>query len=159
MSDPQSSVDVCLIREGAIFFDVRPMMGPAGRRVGRCQDARMPKTLPALADTSPICCAPLGTTAALSEEDATSLAVRLKALADPVRLRMVAHLLAAPRCEACTCELAPVVGLTEATVSHHLASLLGAGLATKRREGLNVYYRLDCDALSAVARTLSPVGC
>ena len=54
------------------------------------------------------------------------LAVRLKALADPVRVRLMSILLAAD--EVCTCDLAPAVGLTEATVSHHLSVMRKAGL-------------------------------
>ena len=87
----------------------------------------MPKTLPLLVDTSPICCEPLGATPTLTADDAVALAVRLKALADPTRLQLVAFLLGAPNWEACTCDLAPVVGLSEATVSHHLRKLLEAG--------------------------------
>jgi DNA-binding transcriptional ArsR family regulator len=118
----------------------------------------MPRPLPLLVDTSPICCAPLGTSPRLTGDDAVALAVRLKALADPARLQLVAHLLAAPDWEACTCDLAPVVGLREATVSHHLKKLHDAGLLTKRRAGMNVYYRLVPEALTAVSRVLDP-GC
>lgn len=118
----------------------------------------MPKPLPLLQDTAPICCAPLGTPAArLSPQDATALAVRLKALADPARLRLVDHLLAQPDLEACTCDLAPVVGLSEPTTSHHLRQLLLAGLVTKRRDGMNVHYRLVPEAISAITGVLT--GC
>lgn len=125
-----------------------------------CQEAwqthRVPKTLPTLQDTSPICCAPLGShTAVVSAQEATELAVRLKALADPVRIQLVSFLLAQPELEACTCDLAPAVGLSEPTVSHHLKQLLGAGLATKERRGTNVYYRLVPEAVTAVGRMLT----
>jgi ArsR family transcriptional regulator, arsenate/arsenite/antimonite-responsive transcriptional repressor len=53
---------------------------------------------------------------------------------------------------------ATTVGLSEATVSHHLKQLLLAGLATKRRDGMNVYYRLVPESITAIARTLAP-GC
>lgn len=118
----------------------------------------MPKTLPSLTDASPISCAPLGTpTARLSSADALGLAVRLKALADPARLQLVDHLLDRPANEACTHELAPVVGLSEPTTSHHLKQLLDAGLVTKRRDGMNVFYRLAPDAVDAVSRALVTV--
>ena len=94
----------------------------------------------------------------LSAADALGLAVRLKALADPARLRLVDHLLAQPDREACTCDLAPVIGLSEPTTSHHLKQLLAAGLLSKRRDGMNVYYRLVPDAVNAVARVLD-TGC
>ena len=118
----------------------------------------MTKSLPVLEDASPICCAPLGTSLRLDPADAIALAVRLKALADPVRLQLVAQLLGSDNWEACTCDMAPTVGLSDATVSHHLKQLLSAGLVTKRRDGMNVYYRLVPEAISAIARTLDP-GC
>jgi ArsR family transcriptional regulator len=118
----------------------------------------VPKPLPLLEDTSPICCAPLGTAPRLNPQDALALAVRLKALADPVRLQLVAQLLGSENWEACTCDMAPTVALSEATVSHHLKQLLLAGLVTKRREGMNVHYQLVPEAVAAIARTLDP-GC
>lgn len=119
----------------------------------------MPKTLPVLTDTSPICCTPLGTTDPLSQDEALALAVRLKALADPVRLRLVAYMLERTEHEACTCELAPYVRLSEPTISHHLKKLEAAGLLTKERRGMNVYYRVVPDAIHAIARTLSASCC
>jgi ArsR family transcriptional regulator, arsenate/arsenite/antimonite-responsive transcriptional repressor len=125
-----------------------------------CEDEFVPKTLPVLTDSSPICCAPLGSPSErLSEQDALGLAVRLKALADPVRLRLVDHLLSQPDFEACTCDLAPIVDLTDATVSHHLKQLLTAGLVTKRRDGMNVHYRLAPDAVTALVQVLQPDCC
>src|SRR5947209_8354454 len=61
-------------------------------------------------------------------------------LADPVRIRLLSLLLAAD--EVCTCDLAPPLGVTEATVSHHLSVLRRAGLVDDgERRGMNVYYR------------------
>ena len=119
----------------------------------------MPKTLPVLSDVSPLCCKPLGASDPLSPSEAVALAVRLKALADPVRLRLVAYMLERGDHEACTCELAPYVSLTEPTVSHHLKRLEGAGLLTKERRGMNVYYRVVPEAIHAIARTLSASCC
>jgi ArsR family transcriptional regulator len=115
----------------------------------------VPKSLPVLVDTAPLCCPPLGADAGVpSYEEAVALAVRLKALADPVRVQLVCYLLAQPALEACTCDLAPAVGLSEPTVSHHLKQLLSAGLVDKERRGVNVYYRLVPESVSAVGRTL-----
>lgn len=82
------------------------------------------------------------------------LARRLKALADPVRLHLVGSLLAEPAQELCTCDLAPLVGLGEPTVSHHLKRLAEAGLVTKERRGVNVYYRAVPDAIDALSEQL-----
>ena len=115
----------------------------------------MPKMLPVLIDTSPLCCTPLGSSDPLSEADALAIAVRLKALADPVRLRLVAFILDQPSREACTCDLAPYVGLTDATVSHHLKRLEAVGILTKERRGMNVFYRVVPEAIHAIARVLN----
>ena len=114
----------------------------------------MPKPLPLLEDVSPICCAPLGTPASMSRDEAVALAVRLKALADPTRLQLLAHMLEQPAQEACTCDLAPVVELSEPTVSHHLKTLEAAGLVTKERRGGSVYYAVVPEAIHAIARAL-----
>jgi len=118
----------------------------------------VPKSLPLLTDTAPLCCAPLGATSSLCEHDAIALAVRLKALADPVRLRLLSVLLDQPGHEARTCDLAPLLDLGEPTVNHHLKKMEAAGLLVRERRGVNVNYRLVPDAIHAVAQTLH-VGC
>ena len=116
----------------------------------------MPRSLPTatLDLTGPVCCEPLSGSRMLGNASALELAVRLKALADPVRLKLVSRLLASPTLEACTCELAPALRLTEATVSHHLKKLLETGLVSKHRNGMNVHYRLNPDAMRALTRVL-----
>ena len=78
------------------------------------------------------------------------LAIRLKALADPARLRLIAYMLNQPNQEACTCDLAPAIGLTEPTVSHHLKTLERAGLVSKERRGMNVHYAVESEAIRAL---------
>lgn len=114
----------------------------------------MPKALPVLEDLAPICCPTLGNTPALAPEDALALALRLKALADPIRLQLLVHMLNQPGQEACTCELAPLVQLSEPTISHHLKKLEGAGLVIKERCGMSVYYQVVPEAIHAIAQTL-----
>lgn len=114
----------------------------------------MPKALPVLVDVSPVCIPPLGTTPSLSEVDAVALAVRLKALADPVRLQLLSYMLDQPTQEACTCELAPLVHLSDPTVSHHLKTLEGAGLVTRERRGGSVFYQVVPEAIHAIAVAL-----
>lgn len=110
----------------------------------------MPKALPVLDDVSPICCAPLASTPDFPVEDAVRLAIRLKALADPTRLRLIAFMLSRPGREACTCDLAPLVGLSEPTVSHHLKTLEKAGLVSKERRGMSVHYAVETNAIRAI---------
>ncbi|MDZ4167160.1 MAG: metalloregulator ArsR/SmtB family transcription factor [Coriobacteriia bacterium] len=56
--------------------------------------------------------------------------------------------------EVCGCRLSEHLGLAASTISHHMSALKEAGLVTARKDGTWVYYTLDRDALSAVARAL-----
>ncbi|MDQ1747223.1 MAG: ArsR family transcriptional regulator, arsenate/arsenite/antimonite-responsive transcriptional [Frankiaceae bacterium] len=117
----------------------------------------MPKALPVIDTTDPICCAPVAA-APMTDGDALEVALRLKALADPVRVRLMSLLLAGD--EVCTCDLAPAVGVTEATVSHHLSALKKAGLISDgERRGMNVYYRARRESLGALCRVIDPACC
>ena len=107
-----------------------------------------------LRDTQPICCPTLEDSPGLSDDDAVALAVRLKALADPARLRVVSLLLDRIGRGASTRELAPMLELTEPTVSHHLSTLLDSGLVAKDREGNTVYYRVVPEAIQAISSVL-----
>jgi ArsR family transcriptional regulator len=102
------------------------------------------------------CCAPL-TEAPLSHDEAEDLARRLKALADPARLRLLSMLLHAPDGEACTCDLTEPLGLSQPTVTHHLKKLSETGLVTGEKRGVWTYYRVNRDALAAAGRVLVPV--
>lgn len=90
------------------------------------------------------------TTATL--DDSTAL---LKALADPIRLRLLS-LLAGDREEVCVCHLHGALGLAQPTVSRHLAYLRKHGLVAGRKQGLWVHYRL-ARPRSALHRIL--MGC
>ncbi|HVA61932.1 MAG TPA: Rv2640c family ArsR-like transcriptional regulator [Mycobacteriales bacterium] len=116
----------------------------------------MPKPLPVLDVRSPVCCAPIGAERT-GDDAALQVALRLKALADPVRIRLMSILLTGP--EACNGDLAGAVGLTDATVSHHLGQLLAAGLVERERRGMNVYYRAVRPALGALCRVIDPDCC
>jgi ArsR family transcriptional regulator len=117
----------------------------------------VPKTLPLIDTSAPICCAPVAA-APMSEDAALEVALRLKALADPVRVRLMSLLLAQD--EVCTCEMSPAVGVTEATVSHHLSVLKKAGLINDgERRGMNVYYRARRESLEALVRVMDPNCC
>ncbi len=112
-----------------------------------CQYAFMP------ASVSP-CCPPV-LHAALSKSDAEDLATTLKALADPVRLRLLSFIAAQPEGEACVCHVIGPVGLSQPTVSHHLKLLHQAGLLEREKRGAWVYYRVVTDKLEAVRAALA----
>jgi ArsR family transcriptional regulator len=100
-------------------------------------------------------CAPL-LRRPITAGQAAELARLLKALADPVRLRLVSMIAAHEGGEACVCQLTAPLGLTQPTVSHHLKILVEAGLLTRERRGVWAYYALvpgTLDALAAVLHT------
>ena len=101
-----------------------------------------------------LCCPPQGDGQALTPETIQSLATRLKAIADPVRLQLLTYLLNQPDLESCTCILAPVVKLSEPTVSHHLKKLEASGILTKERRGMSVYYRVVPESIHSIASAL-----
>jgi ArsR family transcriptional regulator len=80
-------------------------------------------------------CCPQVLAAPLDEAAAAGLAAAFKVLADPVRLRLLSLIAAAPDGTACSCDLEEPVGKSQPTVSHHLSVLASAGLITKRKAG------------------------
>ena len=64
----------------------------------------------------------------------------MKALAHPSRLMMVDELSGGERC---VCELTEMVGADISTVSKHLSVLKDAGIVARRREGVQMFYRLE----------------
>jgi len=105
--------------------------------------------------TATPCCAPLAQ-GALDQAEAEDLAGRLKALADPARLRLLSMLLAAQGQEACTCDLVEPLGLSQPTVSHHLRVLAEAGIVESEKRGRWTWYRVQPLALAALRDVLAP---
>ena len=68
-----------------------------------------------------------------------------------MRLRLVSLIAAAQAGEACVCDLNEAFDLTQATVSHHLKVLHSAGVLSREKRGVWVYYAVRPEALSAVA--------
>jgi len=99
------------------------------------------------------CCTPL-LTAPLGPADADELALAFKALADPVRLRLLSLIAAAPDGTACSCDLEVPVGKSQSTVSHHLALLADAGLITKEKVGRWVNCTVVPERLAALRDVL-----
>jgi len=105
--------------------------------------------------TAQVCCSPL-TSSPLSAQDATQLSMRLKALADPTRLRLVSMLLSSENGELCTCDVTEPLGLSQPTISHHFKKLTEAGLVTGERRGTWTHYRIVPEALAGLAAVISP---
>lgn len=118
----------------------------------------MPKTLPTVDMSAPVCCAPVAA-GPMSDEDALHVALRLKALADPARVKIMSFLFSSSAGEENSGELTAALGLTESTVSHHLGQLRRAGLVESDRRGMNVYHRPHADAVAALCAVLDPNCC
>ena len=95
------------------------------------------------------CCAPLSREP-LSRGQAEQVAPLLKALADPVRLRLMSLVASHPGGEACVCDLADAFDLSQPTISHHLKVLHDSGLLDREKRGVWVYYRARTQALASL---------
>lgn len=104
-----------------------------------------------------VCCTPLHD-GPIDGAKADAMSPVLGALADPVRLRMVSMLLAAPDGSSCGCDLEEPLGLSQPTISHHLKILREAGLIEGERRGRWVHYRVIPERLTEIAEALTPVG-
>lgn len=79
------------------------------------------------------------------------LLLRLKAIADDKRLRIVSLLAGGERC---VCELQDALDAGQSLLSFHLRTLKDVGLVTDRREGRWVYYALNREAVQEVEEFL-----
>ena len=105
-----------------------------------------------------LCCETLRTPT-LSEDDAVELAAVLKALADPVRLRIVSLVASSSTGEVCACDLPTALDRSQPTVSHHLSQLVTAGLLEREQRGKWAWFRLRPQRWAAVASLLSSACC
>jgi ArsR family transcriptional regulator, arsenate/arsenite/antimonite-responsive transcriptional repressor len=99
------------------------------------------------------CCSPLATEP-LTTDQAARIAPLLKALADPVRLRLLSLVGSHVDGEACVCDLNDAFDLSQPTISHHLKVLHDSGLLERSKRGVWVYYRVNASAMADVAQLL-----
>src|SRR5919206_365928 len=113
-----------------------------------------------LLDLTPVetvaCCSPL-TKEPLGEEQAGRIAPLLKALADPVRLRLLSLVASHAEGEACVCDLNDAFDLSQPTISHHLKVLHEVGLLDRTKRGVWVYYSIKPEALADLGALLGDV--
>lgn len=98
---------------------------------------------------------------ALDEGQASDLATAFKALADPIRLRLLSMIAAAPGGEACACDLVEPLGRSQPTISHHLSLLVDAGLITREKRGKWAWFRVVDERMRELRIALesnTPVG-
>ena len=104
------------------------------------------------------CCSPL-TQQPLDAEQAVRIAPLLKALADPVRLRLLSLVASHQGGEACVCDLNDAFDLSQPTISHHLKVLHESGLLDRSKRGVWVYYKVRADALANLGELIGGAGC
>jgi ArsR family transcriptional regulator, arsenate/arsenite/antimonite-responsive transcriptional repressor len=100
------------------------------------------------------CCSPL-TRQPLTMEQAVQIAPLLKALADPVRLRLLSLVASHEGGEACICELNDAFDLSQPTISHHMKVLYDTGLVSRDKRGVWVYYQIRPQALASLGTLIS----
>ncbi|MBT2485904.1 MULTISPECIES: metalloregulator ArsR/SmtB family transcription factor [unclassified Microbacterium] len=107
----------------------------------------------AVLTSSGVTCNPVATHA-IGAEAASSVAATLKALSDPLRLRMLSAIASDPRGESCVCDLAELADVSQPTVSHHLKVLKDVEVLTSERRGTWVWYRVNPNRRRAVTALL-----
>lgn len=91
---------------------------------------------------------------AMGASAAAHVAVTLKALADPLRLRMLSLIATSPTGEAFVGDIATVAHVAQPTVSHHLKVLKDVGVLTSQRRATWVFYSIAPQARRAVTTLL-----
>jgi len=86
----------------------------------------------------------------LSADAAGDVAAKLKALADPIRLRLFSLVASHAGGEACVCDISGDFDVTQPTISHHLKVLKDAGLVVDREDGTRRIYSIDPRGIAAM---------
>jgi ArsR family transcriptional regulator, arsenate/arsenite/antimonite-responsive transcriptional repressor len=103
------------------------------------------------------CCSPV-LKQPMDAQVAERIAPMLKAIADPVRLRLLSLVAAHEGGEACVCDLNDAFDLSQPTISHHLKVLHEAGLLDRSKRGVWVYYRVHTEVLTDLGTLLGGVA-
>jgi ArsR family transcriptional regulator len=114
----------------------------------------MSKSLVVLDPGGTAACSPPLAARPLSRAQAEQVAPLLKALADPVRLRLMSLVASHAGGEACVCDLNGAFDLSQPTISHHLKVLHEAGLLDRDKRGVWVYYRARTGALASLGELI-----
>ena len=79
-----------------------------------------------------------------------------KVLADPVRLRLVSLIRAAPQGRAVTRDLIERLEVGQPTVSHHLGVLFDAGFVRREHRGRETWYAIESAGFVTISQLLDP---
>ena len=131
------------------------MLHQLASHIDVCQYRWVSNSLLTLTPTETLaCCSPLSREP-LSRDQAEQIAPLLRALADPVRLRLMSLVASHAGGEACVCDLNDAFELSQPTISHHLKVLHEVGLLDRAKRGVWVYYRARPEALAGLAELIS----
>ncbi|GAA3566040.1 hypothetical protein GCM10022197_22390 [Microlunatus spumicola] len=142
-----------LKRSGRLSPQLRDQLQPD---IDVCQHLRVSMSMSVMSPVETVaCCSPLSREP-LTPTQAEQVAPLLKALADPVRLRLMSIVASHEGGEACVCDLTDCFELSQPTISHHLKVLHAAGLLERSKRGVWVYYRVRSMALADLATLITP---
>lgn len=113
------------------------------------------KLLPLIQPDAGVCCEPLASEP-LPEAGAQELALLFRAVADPMRLRLLSMIACHEGGESCVCDLTDAFDVTPPSISYHLKILREAGLISSDRRGTWVYYRVNPDVMARMSAVLAP---
>lgn len=94
----------------------------------------------------------------LTSAQAERIAPLLKAVADPVRLRLLSLVAAHADGEACVCTLVEAFDLSQPTISHHLKVLHEVGLLERSKRGVWVHYAINRGAMTEIGELIGSVS-
>jgi ArsR family transcriptional regulator len=100
---------------------------------------------------------PLREVATAPDGRLVSAAALFKALSDETRLRIL-RTMTESRAELCECNIVPLFGLSQSTISYHLKVLREAGLVESKKRGLWAFYRVNPRVLMAAVKTLADLA-
>lgn len=108
--------------------------------------------------TQSSCCTPILKTS-VDEQAALELADILRAMADPVRIRLVSIIAASPSHERLACDFPDLLGKSQPTISHHLSQLVKAGILVREQRGKWACFKLDNHRMASIAAAFGGPPC
>ena len=88
------------------------------------------------------------TSTELSVEQLETAANKLKAIAHPIRIAIIAHL--EKEIELTVTKIHELLGIEQSTASHHLGILKDKGVLKSKREGKNIFYSLKHEEVGKI---------
>ena len=92
---------------------------------------------------------------ALADAEADRIAATFKALSDPVRVKLLHHISANCCSSVCACHMPESLGISQPTLSYHLARLVKAGLVSREMRHKWAHYHATPQGLATVRRFLA----